>query len=289
MVDVPLIRYSLAMLRGHGVRDVIVNLHHLATQIEEELGDEVAYSRESGAPLGTGGGIRKAAPFFAGERCVVVNGKIVADLDLDALSRHHQRAGAVATLVVRPRLPQEPFAAVDVDAETGRLKNLRGATGDYVFTGVHLIEPEVIARLPAGTSDIIGDAYLPLLTAGAPLSAFIMRGYFGEHSTPARYLSGNVSVLRGEARLLHPPGPLSGVDPAARVHASAVVTAPVRVGAGAIVEAGATIGPDVVVGRGGRVAASVRLERTVVWPGATASSTLQDAIVTPKQVLRVKP
>ena len=55
--DIPLIRYALALLRGHGITEIAVNLHHRGELIEAELGDERAiYSREE-VILGTGGGI----------------------------------------------------------------------------------------------------------------------------------------------------------------------------------------------------------------------------------------
>ena len=41
--------------------------------------------------------------------------------------------------------------------------------------------------------------------------------------------------------------------------------------AGAVVEAGAVVGPDVVLGQDARVAAGAHLERSVVWPGVTAT------------------
>ncbi|HEX4460770.1 MAG TPA: sugar phosphate nucleotidyltransferase, partial [Polyangia bacterium] len=54
--DIPLIRYAVALLRGHGITEVAVNLHHRGELIRAELGDGFHYSEES-TILGTGGGI----------------------------------------------------------------------------------------------------------------------------------------------------------------------------------------------------------------------------------------
>jgi NDP-sugar pyrophosphorylase family protein len=132
---------------------------------------------------------------------------------------------------------------------------------------------------------VIGDAYLPALAAGERIGGVVMDGYFEEHSTPDRYLAGNVALLRAPERLRTPPGPLVGIDPHARVAADARIVAPVRLAAGAIVEAGATVGPDVVVGERARVAANARLERVVVWSDAVAEGRLTDAVVTPEGVV----
>ena len=90
--DYPLARYAVALLRGYDIRDVVVNLHHLGDQIEAELGDgadlgvQLSYSREPEI-LGTGGGLRRMAEYLSHnghEPCVVINGKIVAEIDLEA-------------------------------------------------------------------------------------------------------------------------------------------------------------------------------------------------------------
>src|SRR5689334_18308624 len=88
VADVPLIKYVLALLAGHGVREVAINLHHLGEQIVHEVNDPtIHWSRESEI-LGTGGGVKRVAdwltdggrqPFF------ILNGKLITDIDLAAL------------------------------------------------------------------------------------------------------------------------------------------------------------------------------------------------------------
>ncbi len=297
VADVPLIRYAVALLAGHGVREIVVNLHHRGDLIEADLGDGAAlgvaitYSREE-AILGTGGGIRRALPLLAprgdaDDPFFVVNGKILIDLDLDDVLARHRAAGASATLVVRPDPDARRWGAIDAPDGGGPIRGLLG-DGAYMFTGVHVIEPSLAARLPDGESCIVRQGYVPWHAAGVPLLAYQAAGYFMEHSTPERYLAGNFNVLRGVARLRHPPGELTGVDPTARIDPSARVLPPVRVGPGAVIEAGAIVGPDVVIGAGARVARGVFLHRTVVWPGATAAAAATHAIITPTQRVVVK-
>jgi NDP-sugar pyrophosphorylase family protein len=108
-----------------------------------------------------------------------------------------------------------------------------------------------------------------------------MKGYFAEHSTPERYLAGNLDLLQNPSVLPQAPGPLVGVDDGAQVDKSAQIRGPVRIAAGAIVEAGAVVGPLTVVCGGGRVAAGAEIARSVVWPGATASGKNIGAVVMP--------
>jgi len=107
----------------------------------------------------------------------------------------------------------------------------------------------VIARLPDGEACMIRQGYLPWLRAGERVAAYEhAHGYFAEHSTPERYLASNWALLHESARLRHPPGRLTGIDPTARIHPTATIVEPVRIGAGAVIGANVTVGPDAIVG-----------------------------------------
>jgi NDP-sugar pyrophosphorylase family protein len=157
-----------------------------------------------------------------------------------------------------------------------------------MFTGVHVIGPRLLARLPDGESCVIRQGYLPALRAGEAIGALLYDGYFQEHSTPARYLDGNFAVLEGRAGLRHPPGPLTGVDASAAVAPGARLVAPYRIGPGAVVGEGAVVGPHAVVGRRARVEPGARLERAVAWPDTRVDGEVQGAIVTPRGVFPVE-
>jgi NDP-sugar pyrophosphorylase family protein len=293
--DIPLIRYALALLHGHGIREIAVNLHHRGDLIQKELGDEVVYSHEE-VILGTGGGLAKIGNWLTNggkESFFVVNGKILVDADLDELRARHQRADASATMLLRETPDAKKWGAIETD-EQGHVTRIIGTPSPEgrssahvcMFTGVHLIAPRLLSRLPSsGESDSIRQAYLPAFEAGEPIEGVLLKGYFHEHSTPERYLEGNWNALRGRAVLRHPPGPLSGVDPTATVDGA--LHHPVLVGKQAVIAAGAHVGPDVVVGAGARVEAGARLERVVIWPGSVVSSELRDAIVTPRGISKL--
>src|SRR5437660_102926 len=88
VADVPVIRFNLALLEAYGFAEVMVNLHHRGDLIERELGAGTArlrvhYARETEI-LGTGGGIKNVADWLTRggrERFLVLNGKVVSDLD----------------------------------------------------------------------------------------------------------------------------------------------------------------------------------------------------------------
>jgi len=297
----PLLTYALALLRGHNITEIGMNLHHLGDTITDllgtgaEYGVDLYYSQETEL-LGTGGGVRRLADFLTHggrEPCVIVNGKILIEVDLEVVLAMHRITGATATMVLVEAPESDTFATVEVDGD-GRVYRLRGEASPVsapqklikcMFTGVHIVEPTLIERLPrVGPSCIIGEGYLPALREGEIISAYVTPGYFFEHSTPARYLQGNVNALRGVARLSHLPGPLVGVSARAQVSQRAMLRAPVCIGAGAVIEDNAVVGPDVVLGEGAHVERGVQIERSVVFAGVHVKSSVRDVIATTQAV-----
>ncbi len=273
--DIPLVRYAVALLRGAGIDEIAVNLHHRGELIRAELGEGFHYSEEP-TILGTGGGIRKLADWltYGGRHSfVVVNGKIVSDIDVGETLRHHDATNAAATMVVREVPDAHKWGAIDVGADgrvTGIIGQGRPGAHACMFTGIHVLSPRLIARLPAtGESDSIRQAYIPALLDGERIEAIRYAGYWHEHSTPERYLQGNWNLLSGSVTLTYPPAPIRAISPSATV------------------EPGARLSPHVVIGARSIVRASARLDRVVVWPDSTIDGDLASAIVTPRGVFPV--
>jgi mannose-1-phosphate guanylyltransferase len=302
----PAIRFGLHAAARAGARRAVVNVFHRGDMVQAVLGERVlsgdpasaiaiAYSVESEL-LGTGGGLAKARPLFEAGPVLVMNAKVVADLDLPALLAAHARERPTATMLLRDDPEPRRWGAIGVDA-AGRVVSIldarsprapEGAVTERMFTGIHVVTPALLDRLQPVVSDVIRDAYIPALLAGETISAMTHTKYFAEHSTPERYLAGNVALLRDPTLLRDPPGPLVGVDPAAAIDGRARIIAPCRIEAGAVVEADASVGPDAVVGAGARVAAGAHVSHAVVWPGAVATGVIAGAVVTPTGTVAVE-
>lgn len=286
VLGVPLVRWAVRWLRHHGIREIVINRHHLGEQIEAELGDgsrddvAIAYSHEAGQILGTGGGLRHARPLFddgADVPLVVMNAKLLVDLDLPAVLAAHRAAGAEATMVVRPDAEAARWGSQELAAD-GRIVRLLGrapATAapeptsvPMMFTGIHVVTPRFLDRIPPdGEQCVIRTAYRSLFDEGRGLHGFVTERYWWEHSTAERYLQGVCNALDGQVPLPYAPGPVRGVASDAVVHGDAVVVDPVWIGPGARVEAGARVGPHVQLGPGVVVRSGVRVRRAVVWGG----------------------
>jgi len=294
----PAIAFGLAACARVGFGRAVVNVFHHGDLLRAALGAfahgvALTYSVEQEL-LGTGGGIAqaRAVGLVDAGALLVMNAKVVAALDLADLVAAHAASrvadGAVATMLLRDDPDARRWGAIAAD-ETGRVVGILdarsprppdGRVAERMFTGVHILEPALLDRLRPVVSDVIRDAYIPALVAGATIRAEILHGYFAEHSTPERYLGGNLALLRDPTLLPDPPGPLVGVDPTASVDSGARLVAPFRLDAGAVIEPGATVGPDVIVGRGARVTAGAHISRAVVWPDAVVEGAVESAVVT---------
>jgi len=133
-----------------------------------------------------------------------------------------------------------------------------------MFTGVHVIEPEIGPRLPE-RGCVVRETYAPLVEEGAPVFGADDGGFFRDLGTPGRYLDANVELLTGRARLddFEPPAGGVHVDPGARVGAGC------RLGPGTSICAGASVSPGTSV------------ERAVILPGATVERDFAGAIACP--------
>lgn len=282
----PLVEWTMSRLARAGVRDVVVNLHHLPETVTSVLGSgrrfglSIRYSLEK-TILGTGGGPRAVRALFGREPFLLVNGDVLFDFDLRRLVARHRASGARATLALRQNPVPYAYSPVVTDARgrilsvAGRPPGARGVVS--MFASVHVLDPALLDRLPEGSSDSVQDLYMPLLAEGAHLQGVRMRGAWYDLGRPALYRDAQLRLLpgRGRDRVL--------VDRSARVGARvhlrrSVVGASARVGSdarversvlweGAVVEAGARVTRSVVAA-GGVVRGEERAEDVVVLPAA---------------------
>ena len=273
----PLIQWTLEALAEAGVREVMINLHHLPRTVEGVVGNgarfglRARYSRER-TILGTGGGPRRVRRFFGDAPALLVNGDMAFGLDLSGLIERHRSSGACATLALRPNPEPERYGSI-VTARSGRVKALGNRPApsrgeESMFAGIHVIDPAILERLPAGASDTVHDLYPSLISAGRLVQGVRVRGAWHDLSTPRLYLDSQRALLRSGA--LGPRGRRL-VDARASVERGARVTESIvgpgsQVGAGARVER-SVIWDDVDVGAGARVADSILTSGVRIRPG----------------------
>lgn len=174
-----LLQRAIEKLKAEGVEEIVVNVHHFADLVinfleSQNWGIPIYISNESDKLLETGGGLKKAAPFFADNSPILIyNVDILSNLNLQLLKEEHLKSGALSTLVVRQRKTQRYFKFDSnknlvgwLNKKTGETKisrpeNFENAT-EMAFSGIHIIQPRLLKLMPAEDRFSIVKVYLEL-------------------------------------------------------------------------------------------------------------------------------
>lgn len=144
----PLIVHLLQKLATQGLRDIVINVSHLADQIQQTLGNgasfgvNIQYSIET-TPLETGGGIKNALPLLGEQAFLVINAKVWTDYPFAELVKKPLTHLAHLVLIDNP--PHRPHG--DFGLNNG-LITLEDAYPRYTFSGIGLYQPQLFANVP---------------------------------------------------------------------------------------------------------------------------------------------
>jgi mannose-1-phosphate guanylyltransferase len=195
----PFLEYQIAALRAQGFAEIVLCVGYRAEQIQEYFGDgrrwdvHIEYAVEKEL-LGTAGAIRNAAPLITGT-FLVWNGDSYLELDLAALVHFHRQRrssdsrtlGSIATVRVEDATA---YGTLELDKE-GRILAFREkshAGAGYINGGVYVLEPDILAFIPAGRPVSLERETFPLaLASGWHLYGYPVQGFFVDIGTPEGY------------------------------------------------------------------------------------------------------
>ncbi|MFQ4144319.1 NDP-sugar synthase [Chlorogloeopsis sp. ULAP02] len=299
----PVMEFLLELLRQHGFDQIMVNVSHLAEEIEsyfrdgQRFGVQIAYSFEGrivegtlvGEALGSAGGMKKIQDFypFFDDTFVVLCGDALIDLDLTAAVKWHKSKGSIATIIMKS-VPQEEVSSygVVVTDEEGRVKAFQEkpkvdeALSTNINTGIYIFEPEVLNYIPSGGEYDIGSQLFPrLVELGAPFYAIPMDFEWVDIGKVPDYWRAIRGVLSGEIKNVQIPGQqvAPGIYTGLNVAMNwdkVDITGPVYIGGMTKIEDGAKIvgptmiGPNCWICSGATVENSVIFEWSRLGPGA---------------------
>ena len=267
----PLVGYVAEYLARYGIDEIVVNLHHRPESVRRALGDGSRFGVklhyvEEPVILGTSGALDNTREFFERETFVVINGKIITDIDLDAALETHRNANALATLVLLPNTRRERFSVVGT--EGGHVQRFGGMPVEsdsepLMFTGIQILEPRIFEYIPRGVfSHSTTDVYPQAIAKGEVVAAHVASGKWRELSTLKRYLDISVELLKesGETYFAGPNANISGrvtdsilwdnVQVADRAHVNRAVLADnVKVSAGEVIENAVVVPRSLVEGK----------------------------------------
>ncbi|MBU7584400.1 MAG: NDP-sugar synthase [Nostoc sp. TH1S01] len=298
----PVMEFLLELLRQHGFDQIMVNVSHLAEEIEnyfrdgQRFGVQIAYSFEGkiddgklvGEAIGSAGGMKRIQDFspFFDDTFVVLCGDALIDLDLTAAVKWHKSKGSIATIISKS-VPLEEVSSygVVVTDEDGRVKafqekpSVEEALSTNINTGIYIFEPEVFKYIPSGIEYDIGSQLFPkLVEIGAPFYAIPMDFEWVDIGKVPDYWRAIRGVLLGEIKNVQipghevAPGIYTGLNVAVNWD-KVEITGPVYIGGMTRIEDGAKIvgpamiGPNCWICSGATVDNSVIFEWSRLGPG----------------------
>jgi mannose-1-phosphate guanylyltransferase len=253
--NTPLLHLLLDKLRLIDCERVVVNSHYLADQIATALADrpEVILQYEQDV-LGTGGGLRKAMQHFADGPVLVMNGDIYHDIDVQQLMAAHRISGLPVTLALHdyPR-----FNVVQVqEHRVCSFGKGRSSQQSLAFTGLHILNREILERIPAQGFFHVIDLYEQL--AQEKLIGFMRTDgtFWQDIGTLEDYLALHRHLLEGKKTAW-------------------LISDTARIGKNVTLNDWGVLGPHAVI------SANVELTRCVVWENThiTSPQQLSDQII----------
>jgi mannose-1-phosphate guanylyltransferase len=299
----PVMEFLVELLRQHGFNEIVVNVSHLANEIEnyfrdgQRFGVEIAYSFEGrivegeliGEALGSAGGMRRIQDFnpFFDDTFIVLCGDALIDLDLTEAVKWHRAKGSIATVIMKS-VPKEEVSSygVVVTDEEGRIKafqekpSVEEALSTDINTGIYIFEPEVLDYVPSGQEyDIGGQLFPHLVEIGAPFYGIAMDFQWVDIGKVPDYWRAIRGVLEGSIKNVGIPGHQVAPDIFTGINVAVNwdkvdVTGPVYIGGMTRIEDGAKIvgptmiGPNCCICSGAVVDNSVIFEYSRIGQGA---------------------
>ena len=204
----PLLDIIIRNLEKAGCAAVIINAHHHHKQIDSFLTTQKysipVFTRYEPVILGTGGAVQNVADFWDEHPFVVINSDIFTNIDLGEVYAYHTGHPDPVTMVL---CEDSEFNTVLVapdgcilDFASQENKNGAYSGRQLTFTGIQVLDPEIIDFIPESASSSIIDAYKRLIAAGRRVRSFLPRGYFWKDiGTPERYKEAAFEAMAPEA------------------------------------------------------------------------------------------
>lgn len=291
----PVMEFLLELLRQHGFDEIMVNVSHLAEEIEnyfrdgQRFGVQIGYSFEGkidddgklvGEAIGSAGGMRRIQDFspFFDDTFVVLCGDALIDLDLTSAVKWHKAKGSIATIITKsvPREEVSSYGVVVTD-DDNRVKafqekpSTEEALSTNINTGIYIFEPEVFNYIPSGIEyDIGGDLFPKLVEINAPFYAIPMDFEWVDIGKVPDYWRAIRGVLLGEIKNVQipghevAPGIYTGLNVAVNWD-KVDITGPVYIGGMTRIEDGAKIVGPAMIGPNCWICSGVTVDNSVIF------------------------
>ncbi len=188
----PLIIYTLQHLKNHGIKRVLILTndrgHEIKTVLDKyEIDLEINWLFED-KPLGTAGALKHAADHI-NQTFYCLHGDVLTDINFDELAEFHEKHQSLATIAVKPRIPQDSYDNVFIQGNkvVDFQPKKEGQIVSIVNSGVYVFEPEILSYIPDQTPSTLEQDVFPKLAQTNRLNAFTFQGIWFDVSTDQNY------------------------------------------------------------------------------------------------------
>lgn len=238
----PMMEHIILLLKKYGIRDVNALLYfqpHIITDYFKDgkkWGINLRYVQAE-SDFGTAGSVKNAEEFL-NERFIIISGDVLTDFDLNKIIEFHEKKGAEATIGLIHHPNPLQFGVV-ITGRGGKITRFleKPSWGqvfsDTINTGIYILEPEVLQRIPPGEEfDFSKDLFPAMLRAGAPLYGYVAKGYWKDIGNLNEYQLANSDALKQKVKLnmeeydrqdgiwIHKT---AQIDPTAKIQAPSVI------------------------------------------------------------------
>lgn len=296
----PMIEYVVEKIKKSGFDELVVTLSYLKSQIKTLLQKDypdmnIKYSVEN-TPLGTAGGVKKAAKYID-DTFFVLSGDVLVDVDLNELLRFHKENKAMATMALTHVDNPHHFGIAVLDDKNQIIEFLEKPAPKEVFskianTGTYVLEPEIFDYINTkkGEVDFSQDIFPQLIQEKAGIYGYVLDGYWNDVGRPQTYLQANYDVLNQKImpepsgkKLDERVGRLGDmwVGENVDIENKVRIIGPTAIGDGCHIEKNCILGRNTVIGANVHLEENSTIKGSVIFPNSTIKegSYLKDCIV----------
>ncbi|MBN1596103.1 NTP transferase domain-containing protein, partial [candidate division FCPU426 bacterium] len=280
MVNRPMLEHIFDLLKKHGFLEVVVALYFQPEVIQAHFGDGSKWGMKINyilpdSDLGTAGCVKKAGELLGEDTFLVISGDVLTNINLSQAIAYHRDKKSLTTIVLT-RVENPLAYGVVIAREDGKIARFleKPSWGevfsDTINTGIYILEPQVLARIPADQDyDFSKQLFPELLSDKAPLYGYIAEGaYWKDVGNLSEYRMAHYDAKRIGPELADPG--TGGRQNGNWIGEGCFIDKTAMLEEGVILGDHCWIGPHVrisnsVVGRACRIGESSKIIGSVIW------------------------
>lgn len=276
IVNVPCMQHNLELLKRHGYKNIVANIHYHPEQIENYFGDgnafgvNLEYSFEEEL-LGTAGGVKRMAKIAkVKDTCLVLSSDALTDINLGKMLEFHKRKKAKITIALAKVKEVSEFglAVMDSDQRITAFQEkpkAQEAHSDLANTGIYIFEPEVLEMIPEGPYDFGKQLFPELIAEKYGIYGYPIIEYWSDVGGLSQYIDSCYDAMRGTVRIKIPGkkagasiwiGERQSIERSARFEGSVIIGDRCQIGKDVYIK-DSVIGDKCVISDGAIVTGSV--------------------------------